>query len=87
MDYLKRSLIDNGAYFKYCVHYIHYNAVHHGLCKDIEDWYWASYHTFLKVQPSKLHREVVLENFEGKQQFIKFHKSKPEISGDDLEFI
>ncbi len=53
----------------------------------MEDWYWSSYHTFLKVQPSKLHREVVLENFEGKQQFIKFHKGKPEISGDDLEFI
>ncbi len=30
LDYLKRSLIDNGPYFKHCVRYVHYNAVHHG---------------------------------------------------------
>jgi putative transposase len=87
LDYLKRSQVDSAAYFRNCVHYIHYNAVYHKLCSDIEDWHWTSYHTFLKIVPSKLNLEVVLENFEGKQQFINFHRSKPEISGDELEFI
>lgn len=87
LDYLKRSPIDSEDYLKHCIHYIHYNAVHHGLCPNIEDWYWTSYHSHLKIKPSKLKREVVLENFEGKEQFIKFHNGKPKISGDDLEFI
>ncbi len=87
LDYLKRSQIDTAEYFRHCVHYVHFNAVHHGLCSGIEDWYWTSYHTILKVVPSKLNREVVLENFEGHQQFILFHKGKPNISGDYLEFI
>jgi putative transposase len=87
LDYLKRSPIDSADYLKHCIHYIHYNAIHHGLCSSIDDWYWTSYHAHLKIKPSKLKREVVLENFEGKEQFIKFHNGKPKISGDDLEFI
>lgn len=87
LDYLKRNHIDTNEYFCNCVYYIHYNAVHHSLCSGIEDWYWTSYHSFLKVQPTKLNKEVVLKNFEGQQQFIKFHNGKPKISGDDLEFI
>ncbi|HMR89495.1 MAG TPA: hypothetical protein PKD51_15150 [Saprospiraceae bacterium] len=87
LDYLKRSQINGADYFCHCVHYIHFNAIHHGLCNKIEEWYWTSYHTYLTVKPSKLNREVVLENFEGKQQFILFHNGKPKISGESLEFL
>jgi REP element-mobilizing transposase RayT len=87
LDYIKRSPVDSVDYLRHCIHYIHYNAILHGLCLSLDEWYWTSYHTHLKIQPSRLKREVVLENFEGKQQFIKFHNGKPIISGDDLEFI
>ena len=87
LDYLKRNPVDTPEYMKHCIHYIHFNAIHHGLCTSIDDWYWTSYHALLKVKPSKIQRELVLENFEGKQQFINFHNGKPKISGDELEFI
>jgi putative transposase len=87
LDYLKRSRIDNNEYFCHCVHYIHYNALHHGFCTSIDEWYWTSYHTFMSAKPSKLDRSVVLQNFEGKEQFIFFHNGKPKLIGDDLEFI
>ena len=87
IDYLKRSQIDTTAYIKHCIHYIHNNAVHHGLCSSIDGWHWTSYQSFLKVLPSKLSKEVVLENFDGQQQFITFHNGKPKITGDALEFI
>ncbi|MBK9150832.1 MAG: hypothetical protein IPM26_07460 [Saprospiraceae bacterium] len=87
LDYLKRSQIYGVEYFCNCVHYIHYNAVYHGLCGKIEDWYWTSFHTMLRVAPSKIDRSVVIKTFEGKHQFLSFHSGKPKISGDELEFI
>lgn len=87
IDYIKRSQISTIDYFCHCVHYIHFNAVHHGLCKRIDEWYWTSYQTCLTSAVTRLDRQVVLKNFEGKEHFIIFHQDKPKIFGDEFEFI
>lgn len=87
LDYIKRSQITSQDYFFNCIHYIHFNAVHHGLCKSIDEWYWTSFQTYLTTAITRLDRQVVLKNFDGKEQFILFHQGKPKIFGDEFEFI
>jgi REP element-mobilizing transposase RayT len=45
MDNLKRKIVKNEDYFTKLIHYIHYNPVHHGFCRDLNDWVFTSYHS------------------------------------------
>jgi REP element-mobilizing transposase RayT len=38
-----RKKVDNTGYFKNLIHYIHYNSVHHGFCKRLQEYPWSSY--------------------------------------------
>ncbi len=55
------------------IFYVHKNAVHHGYCKNITDWRWSSYKTFLSKSPTKVKRQQVLEFFGGETGFLKFN--------------
>lgn len=46
MDYLRRVEITSNEQLHATLFYIHKNPVHHGLCKNINDWHWSSYLNF-----------------------------------------
>ena len=74
MDYLRRVEIANDGQFTSTVFYIHKNAVHHGICKNIADWKWDSYNAIISNAPTQLSRQTVLDWFGGREKFIEFHK-------------
>ncbi|RDB06715.1 hypothetical protein DVG78_08250 [Runella aurantiaca] len=78
LDFIKRKQVKNENYFTKLVHYIHYNPVHHGFCKDINNWQYTSFHLILDNRATKLERTYVLKWFDGESEFVKFHKSSPD---------
>jgi putative transposase len=58
------------------IHYIHFNAVHHKLCRNLAEWPHSSYHSFLSSAPTLLMRKEVLEWFGGRDSFMKFHEQE-----------
>ena len=72
----KRVAVENENYFTNLLCYIHNNAVHHGIVKSTENWKWSSYQTILSEAPTKVKREMVLKWFNGKVEFIEYHKQK-----------
>lgn len=82
----KQKEVTNDTYFTKLVHYIHANPVHHGFVKTIEDWPFNSYHTFLSEKNTLLKRNEVLDWFNGRQEFKRFHEQPIDIKiGFDLE--
>ncbi len=78
LDYLKRKAVKDEGYFTKLIHYIHYNPVHHGFCKDLNDWLYTSYHLFLDNRVTPLEREYVLKWFGDKENYKRFHQFKPD---------
>ncbi len=74
-----RKEIDSNDYLTKIIHYIHYNPIHHGFCKCIDEWPFSSYKTILSDKPTKLSRETVLQWFGGHKEYIQFHKWQPEL--------
>ena len=73
MDYMRRVEVKTEAQFTSTIFYIHKNAVHHGYCKEIPDWYWSSYNTILAEAPTKIERQKVLDWFGNLEKFIEYH--------------
>lgn len=86
IDYMKRSLVKEDSDFTSFVWYIHKNAVHHRLTKDIGDWKFDSYNSILSEAPTKLLRAELIEWFGERKEFINFHRQEiiPKIEIDDL---
>jgi hypothetical protein len=62
------------AYLIHLVRYIHLNPQKHGLVSDFREWPYSSYHAYLSDQPTRLHRDDVLEWFDGAQGFVVAHQ-------------
>jgi REP element-mobilizing transposase RayT len=73
IDYLKRSVVMNDTYLCNLINYIHFNAVHHGFCKDPLHWKWSSLHTFLAVGRTALKRKETLQMFGSLESFKIAH--------------
>jgi putative transposase len=73
IDYLRRVLVDHDSQFVATAFYIHKNAVHHGYCKNMEDWKWSSYNSFLNKEPKEAISIDLLEWFGGMRGFIDYH--------------
>jgi hypothetical protein len=73
MDYLRRVEIKSDDQFRQTVFYIHKNAVHHGLVKQMSDWPYSSYYSILQNQAAFLKVNSVLDVFDGLPGFIAFH--------------
>lgn len=73
MDYLRRVQIADDEQFLATVFYIHKNPVHHGLCKNIQDWRWSSYNDILSDTATKIERQKITDVFEGREKFIAYH--------------
>lgn len=74
MDYLRRVEIQSDDQFRQTVFYIHKNAVHHGITKQITDWRWSSYDSVIKKETAFLKPGHVLDMFDGLEGFLAFHK-------------
>ncbi len=73
IDYLRRVLVNNDTQFGATAFYIHKNAVHHGYCKNMEDWKWSSYNSFLTKDPKQAISIELLEWFGGIKGFLEYH--------------
>lgn len=74
MQNFKRKEIMSEHYLIAIVNYIHRNPVHHGFCGKHEDWVHSSYHAYLSESPTKIRKDDVLNWFNGKTEFVKFHE-------------
>ena len=82
----RRSLIDSDSYFCEVIHYIHYNPVHHGFTKDLRDWKYSSFESFVSDKSTLLKRDEVIDWFQDKDNFYAYHKNKiDEQVGSELE--
>lgn len=73
IDYVRRKEINNDTYFSRLVHYIHHNPVHHGFCKEINEWEFSSFISVLSEKKTRLEKEEVLKWFGDKDAFLQFH--------------
>jgi hypothetical protein len=78
-----RKIVDNEAYLKKVIVYIHNNPVHHGFCAHTEDYQWSSYSSFLNENPTNLQREKVIALFGDVTNFIFMHQKKT--GNEDVE--
>lgn len=74
IDYLRRVEVNSDLQFGSTIFYVHKNPVHHGLRKNISDWHWSSYKTFLSQSSTMVKREEVLKWFGSVEQFIQYHE-------------
>ena len=72
----KRKLIDNDSYLIKIIYYIHLNPVIHHLTDSYKNYNYSSYKSIMSDNKTMLKREKVLEIFEGKDNFVKFHDSE-----------
>jgi putative transposase len=77
IDYVRRKEVNDERYFSNLIRYIHYNPVHHGFCKNIDDWEFSSYGSILSDRKSALEKEKVLEWFGSKSDYRRFHETQP----------
>jgi len=85
MDYIKRSEATLDSSLTSFIFYVHKNAVHHGLTKNIGDWTFDSYNTLVSTMPTALKRSEVIEWFGSLKIFIEFHKQPVDLKNDDID--
>ena len=73
----KRKLVNNVAYLKQVLLYIHNNPVHHGFCDDPIEYPWSSYLSCLSEKETKILRDDVINWFDSKAYFKAGHCGNP----------
>jgi len=76
---LKRKQVNDENYLRQLVRYIHYNPVNHGFVKNLTDWPYSSYHSFINGTEDRIERKTVFEWFGGEKGFHEFHQQPPNI--------
>tara|TARA_R110000868_G_scaffold96405_8_gene265264 strand:+ start:2024 stop:2464 length:441 start_codon:yes stop_codon:yes gene_type:complete len=74
MKPFKRKKIEDEAYLKKLIHYIHHNPVEAALVKLPVDWKYSSYQTIISSYQTSIKRNEVVAIFEDIQNFIYCHK-------------
>lgn len=69
----KRKRITEQEYLKQVIYYIHRNPLHHKLVRDPSRYPFSSYQGIIGNQSSLIQQEQVLEWFDGRENFMKFH--------------
>ena len=83
-DRFKRILIFDEKYLITLIMYVHLNPENHKMVEDFRNYKYSSYSHYLKSKPSILEKEVILQLFHNKENFIAVHESKRK-AGLDLE--
>ena len=74
---VKRKRITDINYLIRLIHYVHFNAVHHGFVNNMEDWEFSSYYDYNSRKENIIDFQQVLNWFEGVENFIGKHKEIP----------
>jgi putative transposase len=70
-----RRKVEDRAYFRHMILYVHCNAVHHGFCDHYMQWSYSSIHSLLfDAEPTFLRRDILFDFFGGKEAFIQAHE-------------
>ena len=69
-----RVAVTTDRQFWNVIAYIHQNPQKHKFVKDFRDWKWSSYGVILAEKPTKLRRDIVLDWFGGKDEYLKLHE-------------
>jgi REP element-mobilizing transposase RayT len=69
-----RVIITSDRQFWNVIAYIHQNPQKHKFVADFRDWKWSSYGILLAEKPTSLKRDVVLDWFGGRQQYLDLHQ-------------
>jgi len=71
----KRKKVNNENYMTNLICYIHNNPIHHGFVKNLTDWTFSSFHTYLSDKETNLNKKYMHDWFGKEELFIKFHKN------------
>ena len=75
IDYIKRDKIQGDVNVKNRLRNIHQIPVENLVSDSITNWKYSSYKAYLHLEkPSRLSRENVMKLFEGKDDYVAFHK-------------
>ncbi|MGB8191279.1 MAG: hypothetical protein WCF67_05125 [Chitinophagaceae bacterium] len=72
----KRVEISSDKQFLQTLLYVHCNAVKHGLVKNVQDYSWSSYPSYLTDKPTLLEKKYALDLMGGIEKFIKSHEER-----------
>ncbi|CAD0002892.1 transposase [Flavobacterium chungangense] len=75
-EHLQRNKIENEAYLKQLILYIHLNPVKHKFSKDFQSYKHSSYRSYLSNKQSSIDREFIVGLFEDLENFILCHDEK-----------
>ena len=70
----KRVEITENEFLEYAIFYVHYNPEKHGITRSFKDYKYNSYQAIISDRFTHINREMVLEIFGDKNQFIQYHK-------------
>ena len=70
----RRVEVADDAHFTQLIIYHHANILKHTGQKNFQHYRWSSYQSILSDKPTHLKRDIVLDWFGGKEQFIKIHR-------------
>jgi putative transposase len=70
-----RKLVLKDEYFLVLIVYIHQRPQRHGLISDFREWKFSSYNSILSQGVTNLMRDEILEWFQGKAGFVRFHQT------------
>ncbi len=70
----ERRVIDNEAYLKRCIYYVHFNPVKAKLVTSPAGYRWSSFKSICSEKTTNLDRDTVLKIFEGKDYFLEYHQ-------------
>jgi REP element-mobilizing transposase RayT len=69
----KRLEITENEYLLYAIFYTHFNPEKHGFSNNFTQYNFSSYQTIISQKPTKTDRNLVLDIFAGKEDFIDYH--------------
>ena len=80
----KRKKITDQEYLRQLIYYIHRNPMHHKITGDPTKYPYSSFTGIVSNQPTFLQRDLVLEWFDSRENFIDFHLRQYEIFAESM---
>ena len=74
LNVFKRLRVTEKDYLMRLLFYIHFNPQKHKTLELFQDCDYSSYKTLVSTSPTLLKREEVLSWFDGREEFISYHK-------------
>lgn len=70
---IRRKEINNELHLLSLIAYINLNPIHHKFVINPEDWEFSSYNALISEKKTMINRNLVLELFDGKENFRFYH--------------